>query len=115
MKIAYNLEDGFVIIEVLDKPDFPHLIITQEIEYDFNNLINPILKNDLSGFEELIIDKEVLITSLKQEYSELISNIEGLKESIERFTFDNTPIPIEIIKKREELKEEYNNRKNEIK
>lgn len=55
MKVAYLIDDNYVIIVVNEAPSFPFLEVTEEIQEHFNSLINPKLKEDLSGFEENII------------------------------------------------------------
>lgn len=59
MKIAHKLDDGFVIQELSEAPSFPHLLITEEIQAEYEALQNPKLKDDLSGFEEGIIEIKV--------------------------------------------------------
>jgi hypothetical protein len=51
------------------------------------------------------IDDGVVL--IRKEYSERISNIEGLQEAIERKLIDGTDIPQELLDKRVELKNEY--------
>jgi len=55
-----------------------------------------------------------LIDSLKAEYSELISNIVGMKEAIEKSIIDGEPIPQDIIEERNRLKNEYYERLNNL-
>lgn len=52
-------------------------------------------------------DLETMISELRLRYSEKISEIPGMREAIERFVIDGTPIDPVIIQKREELKVEY--------
>ncbi len=51
---------------------------------------------------------------LKQEYSQRISDIIGLREALERFAMDGEPIPYEIIEQRTILIQEYESRKLEL-
>jgi len=44
---------------------------------------------------------------IREEYSYRISNINGMKEAMERFAMDGTPIPQSIIDEREILKTQY--------
>jgi len=53
--------------------------------------------------------KEVLKNKIRILYSQKISQIEGMQETIERYVLDGTTIPQEMIDKREILKLEYHN------
>lgn len=55
MKIAFLVDDDYVMRDVDEAPDFPFLEVTEAIQQQFDSFINPKLKNDLSGFEENII------------------------------------------------------------
>ena len=52
---------------------------------------------------------ELLNYKIRNLYSEKISTISGLQESVERFALDGTTIPQTIIDERETLKTEYHN------
>jgi len=52
-------------------------------------------------------DLEILISELRCIYADKISEIPGMREAIERFIIDGTPIDPSIIEKREALKAEY--------
>lgn len=59
------------------------------------------------GYEFTSNDNIKLIEYYRKKYSRLISNIDGMKEAIERSVMDGTPIPVEITTERERLKTEY--------
>lgn len=44
---------------------------------------------------------------IRLEYSNKISSIVGMREAVERFIIDSTPIPAEILAERDRLKAEY--------
>jgi len=54
------------------------------------------------------------IELLRIAYSRRISEIPGMQEALERFAIDGTPIPQDIVDKREELKTEYHESINQI-
>ena len=51
---------------------------------------------------------------IRQDYSFRISNINGMKEAMERFAMDGTPIPQSIIDEREILKAQYRSTINSL-
>lgn len=65
------------------------------------------LNDELEAIEE---QKKII----REDYSYRISNIIGMKEAIERFVMDGTPIPQSIIDEREILKTQYHNTINSL-
>lgn len=51
---------------------------------------------------------------IRKDYSFRISNINGMKEAMERFAMDGTPIPQSIIDEREILKSQYRSTINSL-
>jgi hypothetical protein len=74
-----------------------------------------VLSGNPVDFTENLTDLEVeyKLNCFRQECSESISNIQGLQESIERKIINNTDIPLEILNKRESIKEDYRIKKEE--
>lgn len=60
-----------------------------------------------AGYEFISDDNLEMIEYYRKKYSTMISNISGMKEAIERFIMDETPIPETIISERERLKTEF--------
>jgi hypothetical protein len=54
------------------------------------------------------------IELLRIAYSRRITEIPGMQEALERFAIDGTPIPQDIVDRREELKTEYHESINQI-
>jgi hypothetical protein len=63
-----------------------------------------------NGLEEIEEQKRII----REDYSYRISNIRGIKEAMERFVIDGTPIPQSIIDEREKLKTQYHNTINSL-
>ena len=59
-------------------------------------------------------DKELLIKSLKEDFSNKISNIKGMSEAIERKLMDSEEFLEEIIEEKRLLIEEYRQLKSNI-
>ena len=67
-------------------------------------------ENSLDETGELTLEgKEKLKLEIRLLYSEKITRIPNLQESVERFVIDGTMIPQTIIDEREVLKTEYHN------
>lgn len=86
-----------------------HSIPFNEGDYLYNFYLE-LLKDDINlnndGFLSTI-GNDRFIEEIRKIYSEKISNIEGMKESVERFAIDGTPVPQIIINLRDSLKTEF--------
>ena len=102
--------DGF--LTVLE----PLLNENEVIDYNLEKgVINEKKGTFTYGKKEVVKESiETQLESLRFEYSYKISEIIGMREAIERNIIDGTPIPNEILEQRELLKQEYNNKVNEI-
>ena len=94
----------------------PILTENQQIDYNLNNGIADV-ENGTFTYGVIDIPQQSIETKLENlrfEYSQRISEIQGMREAIERNIIDGTPIPNEILEQREVLKNEYNIKVNEI-
>ena len=102
------IKEGYIPIYL--NMDVPSLYESLDDEIKKIYLTVTIDENTLDVNGELnTVGKEKINNEIRLLYSEKISNIKNLRESIERFIMDNTPIPQTIIDEREVLKTEYHN------
>jgi hypothetical protein len=107
----YNPNDSNRVYAILsnESPD-------NVINHNCNGELVPVydIENDkiIEGASEEEI--EDYNSELKSNYSKMISEIQGLQEAIERFAFDGTAIPKEIVQERERLKMEYKASKKSV-
>ena len=105
-----HVKDGFLTIVM------PTITAFQQVDY---NLKNGIADVEKGTFTYGVIDIpqqsiETKLENLRLEYSQRISDIQGMREAIERNIIDGTNIPNDILEQREVLKNEYNTKVNEI-
>lgn len=103
-----KIKDGYVPLYLtVDVP-----IQYDSLDNDIKNIYLTVI-NDSSLLDEngdlTTEGNEKLKLEIRLSYSEKISNISNLQESVERFVIDGTPIPQTIIDEREVLKTEYHN------
>lgn len=103
-----KIKDGYIPMYLtLDTP-----LIYDSLNDEIKNLYLTVI-NDSSLLDEngdlTFEGKEKLKTEIRLLYSEKISTIVNLQESIERSVIDGAPIPQAIIDERELLKTEYHN------
>lgn len=90
------LFDGIIVPE--DDPD--NLLFLDYREYlRSGGSVEP-LENDPTA-------KELVVTNLRTEYSNKISNIPGMRESIEKSVIEGTPISEDILVIRQQLIDEF--------
>jgi len=106
--INTTIKEGYIPIYL--NRDVPSLY--ESLDYEIQKIYLSVTadENSLDENGELtLISKERITNGIRLLYSEKISNIVNLQESIERFVLDNTQIPQLIIDERETLKLEYHN------
>jgi predicted adenine nucleotide alpha hydrolase (AANH) superfamily ATPase len=104
----YIIKPGYENKSKMGLPE-GHSIPFIEGDYLYNFYLE-LLKDDSNLNEEgflSTIGNYKLNKEIKSVYSEKISNIVGMREAVEKFVIDGTPIPQIIINQRDTLKAEF--------
>lgn len=104
----YIIRPGYVDKNKLTLP-VGHSIPFVEGDYLYNFYLE-LLKDDINLNNDGFLSttgNENFIKEIRKIYSEKISNIEGMKEAVERFAIDGTPVPQTIIDLRDVIKTEF--------
>lgn len=101
------------------KEGYIPIYLTVEVTGIYNTVSNEIkdlyletisVDGNLNEDETLTINgRDTFKNKIRTLYSQKISQIDGMRESVERYSLDGTPIPQSIIDERETLKTEYHN------
>lgn len=105
------------VVDSKYKPENSVLVTDDNIDFIIPKANNIVFTEVVEGatLQEIEDIKNKQLEELSLLYSEKISNIIGIRESIERKAIDGTEIPKQIIDERERLKQEYNTLKQQIK
>jgi nicotinamide riboside kinase len=85
-------------------------VLYQSLSEEIKELYLLIIKNEIFCDDEGELNslgKEELKNKIRNLYSNKISNINGMREYVERFIIDSTSLPQNITDERESLKTEY--------
>jgi len=102
----YTIRDGYK--EIYLTKEVP--LLFQSLSDEIKKLYLLTIKNDSlcdDNGELNYLGKEELKNKIRKLYSNKISNIDGMREYVERFIIDSTSLPQNIIDDRESLKTEY--------
>ena len=106
--LGYVVKEGYIPFQLTLKVPEIYNTVSEEIKNLYLETISD--SENINDDNTLtIVGNEILNIKIRLFYSEKISNIINLKESVERFVIDGTTIPQTIIDERELLKTEYHN------
>lgn len=103
-----KIKEGYIPIYLTLETPIVYETLDDEIKKIYLTVTNDSTLLDETG--ELTLEgKENLKSEIRLLYSQKISQVIGMQESVERYVLDGTQIPQEIVDEREALKTEYHN------